>query len=299
MGEPSVTLDQWHIFRTVVEQGSFQGAADHLLKSQSSISYAIRNLQDSLGVRLFEVQGRRAMLTHVGNKMLGHASELLRQAANVEQMADEFGAGWEPLVRVMTTQVYSPGMLVGALEKFTQTCPVTSIDFQRGTLSGVTDAATFGTADIVVSSRVPVGLAGEKLHKVQMARVAHRGHPLTLAEHPLTTGDLKKHTQIVIGDTGTRRSVDAGWLGSDQRWTVESIEESLGIVRCGLAHGNLPVDRIEELLASGELVELPVEGRQRFELQIYLVLANKQTLGPAGLLLVELLKDQSRGHLKL
>ena len=84
MKELTVSLEQWYIFKVVVEQGSFQGAADYLIKSQSSISYAIQKLQDNLGVRLFEQQGRRAVVTDMGKKMLTQANELLTQAASIE-----------------------------------------------------------------------------------------------------------------------------------------------------------------------------------------------------------------------
>ena len=83
MKEPLVTLDQWYIFKVVVEQGSFQGAADRLIKSQSSISYAIQKMQENLGIRLFEQQGRRAVVTQVGKQMLQRADELLTQAASI------------------------------------------------------------------------------------------------------------------------------------------------------------------------------------------------------------------------
>src|ERR1035437_5114774 len=64
------TLDAWEILQTVVQLGGFAAAAEKLNRSQSTISYAIGQLQDQLGVRLFEIQGTKAQLTEVGRALL-------------------------------------------------------------------------------------------------------------------------------------------------------------------------------------------------------------------------------------
>ncbi|SQD80753.1 LysR family transcriptional regulator [Moritella yayanosii] len=296
MKEPTVSLEQWYIFKIVVEQGSFQGAADYLIKSQSSISYAIQKLQDNLGVRLFEQQGRRAVVTDMGKKMLIQADELLMQAASIEQLAGEYSAGWEPLLKVMTTQLFPQQLLTDVLVLFAQQCTVTSIDFQQGTLSGVTDAATYGTADLIISSQIPTGFTGEKLCPAQLSRFVHHQHPLALLNRPLTLAELKSHAQIVMSDSSSLRSVDAGWLGSQQRWTVNNFQESLSLVKQRLGHATLPVNRIQDELANGELVELIIEDHVRLDLSLYLVYANKKTLGVAGLLFAKLLKQQAKQY---
>jgi len=296
MKVPTVSLEQWYIFKVVVDQGSFQGAADYLIKSQSSISYAIQKLQENLGVRLFEQQGRRAVVTDMGKKMLIQADELLMQAASIEQLAGEYSAGWEPLLKVMTTQLFPPQLLTEVLALFAQQCTVTSIDFQQGTLSGVTDAATYGTADLIISSRIPTGFTGEKLCHGQLSRFVHHQHPLALLNRPLTLAELKPHAQIVMSDSSAHRSVDAGWLGSQQRWTVNNFHESLSLIKQGVGHATLPISRIQDELANGELVELIIEDHVRFDLSLYLVYANKKTLGPAGLLFSKLLKQQAKQY---
>lgn len=296
MKEPLVTLDQWYIFKVVVEQGSFQGAADRLIKSQSSISYAIQKMQENLGVRLFEQQGRRAVVTQVGKQMLQRADELLAQASSIEQLAGEYSAGWEPLLKVMTTQLFPQHLLTEVLGLFAQQCTVTSIDFQQGSLSGVTDAAIYGTADLIINSHIPTGFTGEKLCHAQLSRVVHYQHPLALLNRPLQLAELKQYAQIVVSDSSAHRSMDAGWLGSAQRWTVKSFHESLNLVKSGLGHATLPISRIQTELSHGELVELQIEDQQRIDLYLYLVYANKKALGPAGLLFADLLKQQARRY---
>ena len=51
------TLEQWRMFRAVVEHGGYAQAADAIYKSQSTISYGVHKLQEQLGVQLLEVEG--------------------------------------------------------------------------------------------------------------------------------------------------------------------------------------------------------------------------------------------------
>ena len=58
-----VSLDQWRAFVGVVDAGSYAAAAERLHRSQSTLSHAVAQLQSLLGVDVFEIRGRRAVLT--------------------------------------------------------------------------------------------------------------------------------------------------------------------------------------------------------------------------------------------
>jgi alpha-N-arabinofuranosidase len=83
----STTLDAWEILQTVAQLGGFAPAAEKLNRSQSTISYAIGRLQDQLGIRLFEIQGRKAQLTEVGMALLADAEPHLSGFHQIEQRA--------------------------------------------------------------------------------------------------------------------------------------------------------------------------------------------------------------------
>lgn len=292
MKEPVVTLEQWRIFKAVVEYGSFQKAADNLLKSQSSISYAIQKMQDSLGINLFEQQGRRSVLTSVGKQMLQRADALLSQAASIEKLANEYREGWEPQLNIMVTQTFPHQLINQTLTDFSQRCTVTSVDLRRGSLSGVNDAALDGSADLIITNQIPTGFTGERLCHSQLTRVVRKDHPLNQLGRVLSRTDLKPYAQIVVRDSSVHRSTDAGWLGADQRWTVGSFYESLDLVKSGLGYAMAPVNQVISELASGDIVELQVEEQGRIDLTYFLVCVNKVTLGSAGQLFCELLKAQ-------
>jgi len=64
---PKTTLEQWRMFKAVVDAGGFNQAAVVVHKSPSSIHHAISKLEESLGITLFDVQGRKTQLTLLEN----------------------------------------------------------------------------------------------------------------------------------------------------------------------------------------------------------------------------------------
>ncbi|THD81165.1 LysR family transcriptional regulator [Aliigemmobacter aestuarii] len=77
----SFTLRQLQFFVAAAEQGSVSGAARVLSISQSSVTEAIRSLEDDLGVTLFERQAKGLRITHKGSAFLRHARQILGDVA--------------------------------------------------------------------------------------------------------------------------------------------------------------------------------------------------------------------------
>ncbi|MEO8530666.1 MAG: LysR family transcriptional regulator, partial [Deltaproteobacteria bacterium] len=76
--EPQPTLEQLHVFLTVVEKGSFSAAARTLNRAQSVVSYTIANLEAQLGVTLFRRVGtKRPELTEAGQSVLEDARRMV------------------------------------------------------------------------------------------------------------------------------------------------------------------------------------------------------------------------------
>ena len=91
-----VSLEQWRALVAVVDGGSYSRAADALHKSQSSITYALQQLESELGVEAFKIEGRKAVLTPTGQLLYRRARYLLDELAQLEgRSAQRLSAGWE------------------------------------------------------------------------------------------------------------------------------------------------------------------------------------------------------------
>ena len=80
-GTPRITLEQWRALQAVVEEGGYAQAAEALHKSQSTVTYAVQQIQKLLDVKVFEIRGRKAVLTESGKVLYRRAHTLLEEAA--------------------------------------------------------------------------------------------------------------------------------------------------------------------------------------------------------------------------
>ncbi|GAA0785092.1 LysR family transcriptional regulator [Marinobacterium sediminicola] len=87
----TITLEDLHIFQTVVREGGIHKAADVLNRVPSNITTRIKRFEERLGCLLFRRQGRGLVLTEAGKRLLGHADKMLRLADEVARDMTQAG----------------------------------------------------------------------------------------------------------------------------------------------------------------------------------------------------------------
>ena len=91
-------LKNLRTFQAVVDRGSYQRAAEALGYTQSTVTIHIQQLEEELGLPLFQRTGRRMVLTQTGERFLPQARELLLAADRLAQIGQE---GREPSENVL------------------------------------------------------------------------------------------------------------------------------------------------------------------------------------------------------
>ncbi|HZY05282.1 MAG TPA: LysR family transcriptional regulator, partial [Anaeromyxobacteraceae bacterium] len=74
-----------YYFWTVARAGSIARASEELRLSQPTISNQLKTLEEALGHKLFERQGRRLVLTDVGRTALRYADDIFRTGRELQQ----------------------------------------------------------------------------------------------------------------------------------------------------------------------------------------------------------------------
>jgi DNA-binding transcriptional LysR family regulator len=281
------SLEHWAVLAEVIDKGGFAQAAASLHRSQSAVSYALARLQESLNVPLLALEGRKAVLTAHGETLLKRARPLLRDLDTLESLARQLKQGWEAELRIVVDAAFPRARLMSIVAELQRLCPGTQMQLSDAVLSGAEESITDGTADVVVTTRVPSGVLGQWLMDVTFVAVARADHPLNRAENPLTTDDLARHVQVVVRDSGLRHPRDEGWLGAERRCTVSSLESSLATVEAGLAFAWLPRQLVDERLRAGSLRALPLAFGATRNMPLYLVLVRPELAGPAARAAVE------------
>jgi DNA-binding transcriptional LysR family regulator len=286
---PQITLEQWRALLAVVDEGGYAAAAEALNKSQSAISYAVQKLESGLGVRVFALEGRRAVLTPAGELLCRRARLLVSEAAELEKVAARLEQRFEAEIHVAVEAIFPTWLMLDCLAELAQDFPDTRVQLYETVLTGTEEALLERRVDLAISGRVPVGFRGDAVMRTRFVPVATPSHPLHQLGRQLTYQDLRGHRQLVIRDSGVRR-IDAGWLGSEQRWTLSNFASSIRAACQGMGFAWYPEDKIAAELASGALMVLPMrEGGERFA-ELYLIYTDRDYAGPASRQLGEILR---------
>jgi DNA-binding transcriptional LysR family regulator len=292
---PRISLEQWRSLLAVVDAGGYAQAAEVLHKSQSAVTYAVQKMETLLGVKVFEVVGRKAQLTPTGEVLYRRAKALLEEAGALEGAAGSLAAGWEPELRLAVEIIFPTWLLLRCFARFADERPQTRIELYETVLSGTEEALMQRRVDLAVCSKVPPGFAGDLLMRLRFIAAAHPDHALHRLGRELTLQDLRKHRHLVIRDTGSQRR-SGTWLGAEQSWTVSHKATSIHAAGLGLGFAWFPEETVRDELQRGVLKPLPLREGGESWADLYLVFADRDYAGPGALRLAEIIRELVMGE---
>lgn len=290
-----ISLDQWRALVAVVDSGGYAKASERLHKSQSAVTYAVQKLESQLGVKAFEIRGRKAVLTPTGELLVRRARALLEEAGELERVGRRLSAGWEAEIGLASEIVFPGWLLLHCLARFGAESPHTRIEVIESVLGGTPEALVRRQVDLAISGMVPPGFLGDPLMRLRFLLVAHPQHALHRLGRELTVQDLRAQRQLVVRESGsaraTRPSVEAA-----QRWTFSHMATSLEAVRAGYGYAWLPEERIRDELARGTLKPLPMRGGGERYAELYLIFADRDAAGPGTLRLAQIIRESVKSE---
>ena len=285
----NTTLDAWEILQTVVQLGGFAPAAKKLNRSQSTISYAIGRLQERLGVRLFEIHGRRAHLTEAGRVLLADVEPHLAGFHELEQRARAMATGGASDVGLSVDSIFPDDRLFEALAVFSHNFPYVRLRLRQGTFLSADSEFSLHNAQICVTGLVSREILVKPILVIGMIAVARRGHPLLSIRRRLSRSDLMQHTLVTIESAASGSLKQQPRLPAQRILPVSTIDSAISAVRSGLCFGWLPKYRIQSEIERGDFVALPLPAGKTREVRLNLVcrdlsMSNSETNALAELL---------------
>src|SRR2546423_8874556 len=290
MSIPKITLDQWAALAAVVEAGGYAKAAEELHKSQSTVTYAIQQLESLLGVKAFEIKGRKAVLTPSGQLLYRRARVLLDEAISLEKAAKSASAGWEAEIGIAAEMILPAWLLLKCFDKLNAESPHTRIEYIESVIAGTNEALLAGRVELAITVQIPQGFTGALLMPLRMLLVAHPDHPLHKLGRPLTMRDLRAHRQLIVRENDALRATKP-MVEARQRWTMGHMSTAIFAASMGFGYGWYPEERIRGELEHGSLKRLPMRdgGGERVG-QLYMVYADRENAGPGTLRLAEIIQ---------
>src|SRR5512139_959125 len=182
----NVSLRQLRIFATVARHLSFARAAEELHLTPPAVSMQIRDLEEALGVPLFDRSGRRVALTTGGEYFLLHARRVLGSLKDAEDTLARLKgvrAGRIAFGIVSTAKFFVPRLIAGFLRDH----PGVEIALAESNRDGLVELLHRNEVDLAVMGSPPkeIDTRSEPFAAHPLGIIASPRHPFaSLAEVP-------------------------------------------------------------------------------------------------------------------
>lgn len=280
------TVRQLQAFMAVYRLRKLGAAAAQLFVTQSAISVLIRQLEEGLGVRLFERTTRSLQPTEAAHETVAIAERILRDLETLSAGCRDARELRRGQVSVAITPTLAAMLLPDAVRTFTQTYP--------GIQVHVNDCAPNQFLTLIVGEQADFGIgtpehAGgeveqQTLLRDELAAVCAPDHPIAqlpkvrwadLADHPVITGRPGYGVRHLIDLSAT--SAGVGLRVANE---VSFQSTALWMADCGMAVAIMPTAYARQSSLASRLVVKPLY-QPRVPRDVYVVTKRGRHLSPA------------------
>jgi DNA-binding transcriptional LysR family regulator len=166
-------------FVEVVKQGGFSAAARTLFASQPTVSKAVKQLEDELGVVLLDRVGHRIRPTVAGERVFRRALAMLAEREGLQDDLADLGGRRRGRLRLGLARLGSSFLFAGLVAQFRERYPGIEIELvEHGSLH-LEQALREGALDLAMCMLpIPDDLAWEPVHDDPLMALLPRGHAL-------------------------------------------------------------------------------------------------------------------------
>jgi LysR family cys regulon transcriptional activator len=214
-----MNFQQLRIIRETLRcQFNLTEVASRLYTSQSGVSKHIKDLEDELGLALFERKGKRLLgLTAPGRELAKIVERMLLDAQSIKNLAEQYSQQDQGTLTVATTHTQARYMLPAVVAQFRLRYPRVKLHLHQGSPQEIAQMLTSGEADIGIATEAlgeVEGLITYPFHRWHHAVVVPAGHALekqvaklTKAGRQLALKDIAAYPIITYHEGFTGRAV--------------------------------------------------------------------------------------------
>ena len=231
-------------FMAVAELGSFSAASARLHRSQSAVSTHVQQLEEELGVRLFDRTTRRVTPTLEGRLLLGRCRTAMLELRGAAKELVEHSELRRGHVSIGTVPSISSHRLPAVLAAFKRRYPGVTIELHEGSVSRIQDDLRQRLTDFAIGPRFGVSrdLTYEPIFIDRFVALLPRN---VVTGPAVSLRELARHDQLSqSSDTAVRAEVELAFrkAGLEFRPTIEVSHHQtlINMVSAGLGVALLP-----------------------------------------------------------
>ena len=141
------------VYQIVQNNFNISKAAEFLHTSQPGVSKQIQLLEDEIGIKIFQRNGKRLTgLSNAGNDLYKSISEIIREVSNIKNISHEHGNDDTGSFTIATTHTQARYKLPKVVEAFVKKYPKIDLNIHQGDPSQVTEQILKGDADVGIAT---------------------------------------------------------------------------------------------------------------------------------------------------
>jgi DNA-binding transcriptional LysR family regulator len=242
----TVTLRQLQAFVAVATRGGFTPAANQMKIAQPALSQLVKELEATLGVRLFDRTTRRVEMTEAGREFFGSATRLLADLDGAVDKAKGLASRQRGRVTVAAPPLLSASLLPHVITEMRRNLPGIEIAVIDAGADAIVEAVRSGEASCGVGTFAEIDLDMERrvVGRDNLMAFFRDDHPFAQAEQAPWRALGAEATIALDRRSGIRRLVEAAFEVAevDLRpvFEVRQIYTALAFVEAGLGVAALP-----------------------------------------------------------
>jgi len=281
------SLRQFQYAVAVADTRSFRRAAELCGVSQPSLSAQLAQLESALGVRLFERDRRRVLLTQPGEDLVARARRVLVDADDLIDAARRLGdplAGTLAIGVIPTVSPYLLPIAAPAIRRAHPRLTVRWLEDKTENLARELHAGRLDAALLALEADLGGPLQREVIARDPFVLVAPRAHPLAKGSRPASLADLRGAHLLLLDDGHCLRdqalAVCRGARTEELAFRATSLPTLAQMVSAGAGVTLLPRLAVPTESRRADLVVRPIADERAFR-TIALVWRPSSPAGPA------------------
>lgn len=201
-GPHPFTLRQLQYAVAVADLLSFGKAAEHCHVSQPSLSAQVAQMEEALGVRLFERSRRRVLVTAAGHEIIERARVILREADDLVDLARRSADPFSGLLRIGVIPTISPYLVPRLTAALREAYPRLTVLWLEDKTDALARSLQTGRIDAaLLALEADVGeIAREIIGTDPFVLATPVGHPLGAKASPARPSELKGVSVLLLDD---------------------------------------------------------------------------------------------------
>jgi DNA-binding transcriptional LysR family regulator len=282
----NINLKQLRAFVSIGRLRSFTKAAEALHATQPALSAQIRELEEALGVKLFDRSTRSVKLTQAGEDLMPSVDTVLTDLSSVVERARDVARRNTGRVTVAALPSLAATVVPRVIARLRLAHPGLTVVVRDALAERAVALLRADEADLALTSAPPADreLAFTRLFKDRMVAVLPHGHELGRSRSVRLADLLGAPLVLMDRDSSVRRIVDDACASigrlATPAYEAAFMATAIGLVRAGLGATVLP-SSASELLAAGDLVTRDL-AEPRIERELGIVRTRRRSMSPAS-----------------